>query len=101
MLVDDPVQPWVQAVHAAVSAHNGAAASTAASTAASILDAGCGTGRHAAALVDLGYQVSLLDAAPQLLAIASGRCPGAPVRCEDLTTLRPPPLYDAWPAAAS
>lgn len=87
LLVDDPVRPWVETVHAAVSAVG--------SVAASVLDAGCGTGRHAAALIELGHRVTLLDASPQLLAIASSRCPGAPVRHEDLTGVRPPPLYDA------
>ncbi len=67
-LITDPTEPWVEAVHERL-AHAGVGP-------ASILDAGCGTGRHAAGLIDLGHRVTLLDASPALLALAARRCPG-------------------------
>ncbi|WP_405058734.1 class I SAM-dependent methyltransferase [Kribbella sp. NBC_01505] len=68
-LIVDPVEPWVDRIDQHL---RGAGFES-----ASILDAGCGTGRHAAALIDRGHQVTLLDAAPGLLAIAADRCPGS------------------------
>lgn len=75
-LVDDPVEPWVDAVHEALKA--------AGLGSARVLDAGCGTGRHAAALTERGYEVTLLDASPALLRIATQRCAGAPALLTDL-----------------
>ncbi|MEW1956675.1 class I SAM-dependent methyltransferase [Kineococcus sp. NPDC059986] len=74
--VPDAVAPWVTAVHRALvdrAAERG-----------TLLDAGCGTGRHAAAFTDLGYRVTLLDASAELLAIAAVRCPGSPAHHDDL-----------------
>lgn len=52
-----------------------------------LLDAGCGTGRYAAALSGAGYDVSLVDASSALLSIASERCPTAPAHLADVCTL--------------
>ena len=53
LLVTDPVEPWVQAVHERLV--------RAGRPATWILDAGCGTGRHAAALTALGHHVDLAE----------------------------------------
>jgi SAM-dependent methyltransferase len=68
-LITDPVEPWVQEVHGHLR--------NAGLDRASVLDAGCGTGRHAAALIKRGHRVDLLDASERLLAIARRRCPGS------------------------
>lgn len=68
-LIVDPVEPWVTVVEERLLGA-GIGAPT-------ILDAGCGTGRHAAALVDLGHSVTLMDASQALLEIAARRCPGS------------------------
>ncbi len=68
-VVTDPVGPWTEAVEGAL-ASRGVERGT-------LLDAGCGTGRHAAAFAALGHQVTLLDASAELLAVASARCPAA------------------------
>ena len=44
------------------------------------LDAGCGTGRHAAFLADLGHTVVGLDATPAMLAVARSKVPTATFR---------------------
>lgn len=75
-LVTDPVEPWVEAVDERLRIAELAPAS--------ILDAGCGTGRHAQALVARGHDVALLDASPALLAIAARRCPGSRTFLTDL-----------------
>ncbi|MGW7684748.1 class I SAM-dependent methyltransferase [Kribbella sp. NPDC054772] len=75
-LITDPVEPWVDAVDGSLRA--------AGLTSASVLDAGCGTGRHAQALVERGHRVSLLDASSRLLAIASSRCPDSRVHQADV-----------------
>jgi SAM-dependent methyltransferase len=75
-LITDPVEPWVAAVDDAVQA--------AGFKTARVLDAGCGTGRHAAALIGLGHHVTLLDASVELLEIARKRCPDAPAVVSDL-----------------
>ena len=51
---------------------------------AQVLDAGCGTGRHAAALIERGHHVTLLDASAALLRIARKRCPHAPALVSDI-----------------
>ncbi|WP_165555849.1 class I SAM-dependent methyltransferase [Kribbella pittospori] len=75
-LITDPVQPWVDAVDDRLRA--------AGLSSASVLDAGCGTGRHAQALLERGHRVSLLDASPRLLTIASSRCPGSSAHQTDI-----------------
>jgi hypothetical protein len=49
-LVTDSPEPWVEAVHARLAA--------AGCHRARVLDAGCGTGRHARGLLDRGYTSS-------------------------------------------
>ena len=75
-LITDPVEPWVQAMHERLE--------RAGLKQASILDAGCGTGRHAHGLVERGHRVTLLDASEPLLAIAQRRCPGSPAYHSDI-----------------
>ncbi len=86
-LITDPVEPWVQAVQELIQA--------AGISPASILDAGCGTGRHGEALIALGHRVTLIDASPALINIASRRCPGARVVCADLCQPDLDGTYDA------
>jgi len=74
--IADPVAPWIDAVEAALTI-TGMPGTT-------LLDAGCGTGRHAAAFSDRGYQVTLLDASAKLLTIAAGRCPACPAHHDDV-----------------
>ncbi|GID92023.1 class I SAM-dependent methyltransferase [Amorphoplanes digitatis] len=86
-LITDPVEPWVDAVHdRLVRAHRARA---------SVLDAGCGTGRHAAALIAKGHRVDLADASRELLARAGERCPAARALLVDLCTMDLGPGYDA------
>lgn len=59
-----------------------------------LLDAGCGTGRYAAAFAARGYLVTLADASPDLLAVARRRCTTSPARLIDLCTMAAPPQYD-------
>lgn len=69
-------------------------------TDAAILDAGCGSGRDAAAFVSAGYKVSAFDGSPGLAAIAAERL-GLDVavkRFEDLTL---EPRFDGIWACAS
>ncbi len=75
-LITDPVDPWVTAVDEEFRA--------AGFRNALVVDAGCGTGRHAAALIERGHQVVLLDASAALLRIARRRCPTAPALVSDL-----------------
>ncbi|WP_213001973.1 class I SAM-dependent DNA methyltransferase [Winogradskya consettensis] len=82
LIINDSVKPWCDAVDAQL-AH-----------ASSILDAGCGTGRHAAEMIARGHRVELADAAPRLLAQAAARCPSARTQMIDLCML-PASDYDA------
>ena len=75
-LITDPVAPWVDAIDGLLRECG--------VTSAQLLEAGCGTGRHAAALIERGHHVTLVDAAPALLAIAARRCPGSPAVLADL-----------------
>ena len=87
LLITDPVEPWVDAVHDVLvrTGHH----------AASVLDAGCGTGRHAAGLAAKGHHVDLVDAAGALLDQAAKRCPEAR-RCQaDLCSLDVGSAYQA------
>ncbi|WP_271189436.1 class I SAM-dependent methyltransferase [Dactylosporangium matsuzakiense] len=87
LLINDPVDSWVDAVHARLS--------SAGRWPASVLDAGCGTGRHAAALIARGHRVDLVDASAELLSLAAQRCPSARALLADLCTLQIPSAYDA------
>ena len=55
------------------------------------LDAACGTGRHAARLLDRGHTVVAVDASPGMLETVRAKLPQAEVRAGDLTAL---PLDD-------
>jgi SAM-dependent methyltransferase len=68
--------------------------------AASLLDAGCGSGRYAAALAEAGYAVTGVDRSPELIAVARARYaeqPGLAPRFEvcDLRDWTPPAAFDA------
>lgn len=89
-LITDPVEPWVRAVHDRLVRHG--------APCARILDVGCGTGRHARALMGLGHHVSLLDASGPLLEIARRRCPGAPAHRADICA---PGLAETFDAITS
>jgi ubiquinone/menaquinone biosynthesis C-methylase UbiE len=56
------------------------------------LDAACGTGRHAARLLELGHQVVGVDATPAMLALARKKVPAADFRRGRLDDL---PVQDA------
>ncbi len=88
LLVTDPVQPWTDMVSATLDAAGITAP-------ARVLDAGCGTGRHAAGLARRGYRTELLDASASLLAVARARLPQAPAHHADLCTLDLGTRYDA------
>ena len=75
-LITDSATPWVTAVQEILGPSNPGVTR--------VLDAGCGTGRHAQALIELGYSVSLLDASADLLAIARERCPSASATLGDI-----------------
>lgn len=87
LLVADPVEPWVEAVHECLLASDW--------TSAVVLDAGCGTGRHAAALAAKGHRVDLADASMQLLAQAATRIPAARIVQGDLCALASRVTYQA------
>ena len=74
-LFADPVEPWVDVV-CAVHPPPGA-----------LLDAGCGTGRHAEALAACGFDVTLVDASEALLAQARARLPSVSAHLADLRSL--------------
>ncbi|WP_328291524.1 class I SAM-dependent methyltransferase [Kineococcus sp. NBC_00420] len=87
----DPVTPWIDAVEAALTARGLTVRGLTVHDLnarglndATLLDAGCGTGRHAAAFSALGHEVTLLDASAKLLAIAARRCPTSPVHHDDV-----------------
>jgi SAM-dependent methyltransferase len=88
LLITHPVQPWTDLVSAALD-NAGIAAP------ARILDAGCGTGRHAAELARRGYRIDLADASASLLAQVRARLPHAPAHHVDLCALDLGTRYDA------
>lgn len=92
LLIDDPAEPWADAVHDRLAA---AGRSFGVSGGLRLLDAGCGTGRHAAALTAKGHRVDLADASSDLLAQAAQRCPAARAMHVDLCALDVGPVYDA------
>jgi len=87
LLITDPVEPWVDAVHLRLT--------SAGRSPALVLDAGCGTGRHAADLIAKGHRVDVMDASAELLALAAKRCPSARTVLADLCEMKMPPVYDA------
>ena len=54
---------------------------------AQVADLGCGTGRTTETLVELGYQVTALDLAPDLLEVAAARVAGASFLLRDAVEL--------------
>ncbi|WP_180936524.1 class I SAM-dependent methyltransferase [Nocardioides ungokensis] len=60
-----------------------------------MLDAGCGTGRHAQGLATYGHRVALLDASTRLLEIARRRCPDADSWQADLCSPAIDTTFDA------
>jgi ubiquinone/menaquinone biosynthesis C-methylase UbiE len=63
----------------------------------SVLDAGCGTGRHTAFLVEKGHDVVGIDSSPEMLAVAAAKAPTARFELADLERI---PLPDASVDAA-
>ncbi len=86
-LITDPVDPWADVVHSHL-ARTGVACAT-------LLDAGCGTGRHAEGLIKRGQVVELLDASEELLTVARRRCPTAGTHHGDICCLSIPRVFDA------
>jgi SAM-dependent methyltransferase len=60
-----------------------------------VLDVGCGTGKHAAALEAHGYAVDGVDLEPAFVATAASRCPQGKFTAGDMTNLALPQRYDA------
>ena len=87
LLVTDPVDAWVSAVHERLVARGWSSAL--------VLDAGCGTGRHAAALVAEGHRVDLADASAGLLAQAFARNLTSRALHVDLCTFTSDTAYQA------
>jgi SAM-dependent methyltransferase len=87
LLVADPVEPWAEAAHDRLLAGGWPSAL--------VLDAGCGTGRHAAALAAKGHHVDLADASEQLLTQATSRNPSALALHADLCALAVSRRYQA------
>ena len=54
-----------------------------------VVDAGCGTGRHAAALAEAGFDVTGLDSSPELIAVARERAPDVSFEVGDLRSWSP------------
>jgi SAM-dependent methyltransferase len=87
LLVTDPVEPWAEVVHDRLLSSGWPSAV--------VLDAGCGTGRHAAALAAKGHRVDLADASERLLAQAVSRNPSALALHADLCALTVNVTYQA------
>jgi 2-polyprenyl-3-methyl-5-hydroxy-6-metoxy-1,4-benzoquinol methylase len=51
------------------------------------LDAACGTGRHTSYLAERGFEVSGIDASPEMLAVARAKVPRATLEIGDVTRL--------------
>lgn len=63
-------------------------------SATTVLDVGCGTGAHARALLDLGFQVDGVDIEPAFVDIASRKCPEGTFQLGDMTDFEVPRRYD-------
>jgi len=88
LLVERPVSQECAYVAKALTKHGVAAG-------ARVLDAGCGTGRYAAALAGHGYRVTGVDLAPDLVAVARRRGGSARFAVGDLSALPLRAAYDA------
>ena len=62
--------------------------------AATVLDVGCGTGRHARGLLDAGLEVDGVDLEAAFVEVARRRCPEGTFTVGDMTTLDLPGRYD-------
>lgn len=60
-----------------------------------VLDVGCGTGAHARALLDLGYEVDGIDVEADFVALASKKCPEGRFWTADMRTMEVDEPYDA------
>jgi SAM-dependent methyltransferase len=63
-------------------------------TAHTLLDVGCGTGAHARALIDSGFQAHGVDLEPAFVDIARAKCPEGVFRVADMAGLDLPERYD-------
>ncbi len=63
-------------------------------SARSILDVGCGTGAHARALIDAGFQVDGIDLEPRFVEIARAKCPEGRFEVGDMTDFHLGRRYD-------
>ena len=59
-----------------------------------IVDAGCGTGRHSVALAERGFEVTGVDRASEMIAVARQRAPGVRFEVADLASWRPETAAD-------
>jgi glycine/sarcosine N-methyltransferase len=73
-IVSAPVEGWIEEIRGR-------------RTSGSLLDAGCGTGRHAEALARAGFEVELVDASPDILAVARTRNPGLRAHLDDICSM--------------
>ncbi|HKP90299.1 MAG TPA: class I SAM-dependent methyltransferase [Thermoleophilaceae bacterium] len=87
-VVAQPAGPAAEAVAEALAAHGVPAGS-------SLVDAGCGTGRYAAAFAGLGYLVTGVDLSPELVAVAERAAPDARFEVADLRSWTPAEPFDA------
>lgn len=60
-----------------------------------LLDVGCGTGSHARALIDAGFEVDGVDLEPAFVEMARAKCPEGTFHVGDMTDLHVPARYDA------
>ena len=68
---------------------------------ARVLDAGCGTGRVAERLHELGYEVTGVDVDETMVAVASARCPSVDWHVGDLAAIALPGVFDLIVAAGN
>jgi SAM-dependent methyltransferase len=59
-----------------------------------IVDVGCGTGRHSLALAEAGFDVVGIDTSADMIAVARERAPGLRFEVAELTSWRPPSPFD-------
>jgi SAM-dependent methyltransferase len=59
-----------------------------------VVDVGCGTGRHSAALAKAGFHVTGIDASPAMLEVARSRAPDVDFELADLRTWQPEEPFD-------
>ena len=65
------------------------------------LDAACGTGRHAARLVELGHSVIGVDGSPAMLDRARAKLPGVELHLGDCTIFPSRTIASTWSSAGS